>query len=82
LRIRNPARASRRCPGKNRLQLLLGTLQARSVINPFKPAVVVGFGGYPTFPPMFAARLTGTPSILHEANGVMGRANKPAGQRA
>jgi len=58
------------------LSLLRGTFQARSVIRELRPGVVVGFGGYPTFPPMFAARLTGTPSILHEANGVMGRANR------
>ncbi len=61
---------------KTAFSLLRGTLQARSVIKALKPAAVVGFGGYPTFPPMFAARLTGTPSILHEANGVMGRANR------
>lgn len=56
--------------------LLRGTLQARAAIRELKPRAVVGFGGYPTFPPMFAARLTRTPSILHEANGVMGRANR------
>ena len=61
---------------KTAISLLRGTLQARSVIKTLKPAVVAGFGGYPTFPPMFAARMTATPSILHEANGVMGRANK------
>lgn len=60
---------------KTAWSLLRGTWQARRVIKRLKPDVVVGFGGYPTFPPMFAARLTGTPSILHEANGVMGRAN-------
>ena len=58
------------------ISLIRGTLQARSLIRSLRPDVVAGFGGYPTFPPMFAARLTGTPSILHEANGVMGRANK------
>ncbi len=56
--------------------LLKGTLQARSVISRDRPDIVVGFGGYPTFPPMFAARLSGVPTILHEANGVMGRANR------
>ncbi|WP_150525452.1 undecaprenyldiphospho-muramoylpentapeptide beta-N-acetylglucosaminyltransferase [Roseibium sediminis] len=61
---------------KTAVSLVKGTLQARAVIKAFKPDIVVGFGGYPTFPPMFAARMTGTPSILHEANGVMGRANK------
>ena len=71
IRGRNPIALA-----KTGLSLLLGTLQARSVIKALKPDVVAGFGGYPTFPPMYAARLTGTPSILHEANGVMGRANK------
>lgn len=71
IRGRNPIALA-----KTGLSLLLGTLQARSVIKTLKPDVVAGFGGYPTFPPMYAARLTGTPSILHEANGVMGRANK------
>ncbi|WP_299473526.1 undecaprenyldiphospho-muramoylpentapeptide beta-N-acetylglucosaminyltransferase [uncultured Roseibium sp.] len=71
IRGRNPVSIA-----KTLYSLLRGTLQARSVIKSLKPAVVVGFGGYPTFPPMYAARLTGTPSILHEANGIMGRANK------
>ena len=61
---------------KTALRIFFGTLQARKVIKSLKPDVVAGFGGYPTFPPMFAARLTGTPSVLHEANGVMGRANR------
>lgn len=71
IRGRNPIALA-----KTALKLLWGTFQARRVIKSLKPDVVAGFGGYPTFPPMFAARLTGTPSILHEANGVMGRANK------
>ncbi|MEO9529748.1 undecaprenyldiphospho-muramoylpentapeptide beta-N-acetylglucosaminyltransferase [Roseibium sp.] len=71
LRGRNPVALARTA-----VRLLLGTVQARKVIRSLKPDVVAGFGGYPTFPPMFAARLTGTPSILHEANGVMGRANR------
>jgi UDP-N-acetylglucosamine--N-acetylmuramyl-(pentapeptide) pyrophosphoryl-undecaprenol N-acetylglucosamine transferase len=37
---------------------------------------VVGFGGYPTLPPLVAARLTGTPSVIHDANAVLGRANR------
>lgn len=61
---------------KTALALLRGTLQSRAVIKSLKPEVVVGFGGYPTFPPMFAAKWTATPTILHESNAVMGRANK------
>ena len=40
------------------------------------PRVVVGFGGYPTVPPLLAASLLGLPSVLHEQNAVMGRANR------
>lgn len=71
IRGRNPLSLA-----KTAIKLLAGMLQARSVIKALKPDVVAGFGGYPTFPPMFAARLAGVPSILHEANAVMGRANK------
>ena len=37
---------------------------------------MVGFGGYPTLPPLVAARLFGVPGIIHEANAVLGRANR------
>ncbi|NRG17839.1 undecaprenyldiphospho-muramoylpentapeptide beta-N-acetylglucosaminyltransferase [Rhizobiales bacterium] len=53
-----------------------GTLQALSLIRRTKPKAIIGFGGYPTFPPMFAGFLAGVPTILHEANAVMGRANR------
>ena len=41
-----------------------------------RPKAVVGFGGYPTFPPLKAARLRGIPTVLHEQNAVLGRANR------
>lgn len=41
-----------------------------------KPAAVVGFGGYPTVPPLVAASLLKIPAVLHEQNAVMGRANR------
>ncbi len=56
--------------------LALGTLKAWALIGRIKPAVVVGFGGYPTVPPLYAASLRGVPTVLHEQNGVMGRANR------
>lgn len=58
------------------LALGRGTLKAWSVIGRIKPAVVVGFGGYPTVPPLLAASLRGVPTVLHEQNSVMGRANR------
>ena len=37
---------------------------------------MVGFGGYPTVPPLLAASLLRIPTVLHEQNAVMGRANR------
>ena len=53
-----------------------GTLVAARLVRRLKPAAVVGFGGYPTLPPLMAARLLGVPSIIHDANAVLGRANR------
>jgi len=71
LRARNPLALART------LSLLaLGTMIAWALIGRIRPAAVVGFGGYPTVPPLFAASLRGVPTVLHEQNGVMGRANR------
>lgn len=52
-----------------------GVLAARRAMKADRPAVVVGFGGYPTIPAMSAAYTLGIPRMIHEANGVMGRVN-------
>ncbi|HEY8063485.1 MAG TPA: undecaprenyldiphospho-muramoylpentapeptide beta-N-acetylglucosaminyltransferase [Methylosinus sp.] len=52
-----------------------GTLQAFRHLSRIRPLAVVGFGGYPSVPPLFAASLLRIPTVLHEANAVMGRAN-------
>ncbi|MDP4024268.1 undecaprenyldiphospho-muramoylpentapeptide beta-N-acetylglucosaminyltransferase [Methylobacterium sp. NEAU 140] len=44
-------------------------------VRRLNPAAVVGFGGYPTVPPVLAAQILRVPAILHEQNAVMGRAN-------
>jgi UDP-N-acetylglucosamine--N-acetylmuramyl-(pentapeptide) pyrophosphoryl-undecaprenol N-acetylglucosamine transferase len=56
--------------------LATGTAVSLNLIRRLKPAAVVGFGGYPTVPPLLAARLFGVPGIIHEANAVLGRANR------
>ncbi len=55
--------------------LARGAIKALGLMCREKPAAVVGFGGYPTLPPLFAARLRGVPIVLHEQNAVLGRAN-------
>jgi UDP-N-acetylglucosamine--N-acetylmuramyl-(pentapeptide) pyrophosphoryl-undecaprenol N-acetylglucosamine transferase len=56
--------------------LAAGAAVSLNLMRTLKPAAVVGFGGYPTLPPLLAARLFGTPGIIHEANAVLGRANR------
>jgi len=58
------------------LMLAAGTAVSLSLMRRLKPAAVVGFGGYPTLPPLLAARLFGVPGVIHEANAVLGRANR------
>jgi UDP-N-acetylglucosamine--N-acetylmuramyl-(pentapeptide) pyrophosphoryl-undecaprenol N-acetylglucosamine transferase len=58
------------------LMLAAGTAVSLNLMRRLKPAAVVGFGGYPTMPPLLAAKLLGVPGIIHEANAVLGRANR------
>ncbi|WP_295851839.1 undecaprenyldiphospho-muramoylpentapeptide beta-N-acetylglucosaminyltransferase [Tardiphaga sp.] len=53
-----------------------GTGVAMNLMWRLKPAAVVGFGGYPTLPPLVAAKLFGVPTIIHDSNAVMGRTNR------
>ena len=54
----------------------LGAIRAVSLFRRRRPAVVVGFGGYASVPAGLAARVRKVPLILHEANAVLGRANR------
>lgn len=61
--------------------LWTGLRSARKLMTRLKPVAVVGFGGYPTVPPLLASTGIGVPSLLHEQNAVMGRANKALAKR-
>jgi UDP-N-acetylglucosamine--N-acetylmuramyl-(pentapeptide) pyrophosphoryl-undecaprenol N-acetylglucosamine transferase len=61
---------------RNFMRLGMGFLQARKLLRQLGPAVVVGFGGYPSIPPLAAAQRGNIPTLLHEQNAVMGRANR------
>ncbi|MFN4034550.1 undecaprenyldiphospho-muramoylpentapeptide beta-N-acetylglucosaminyltransferase [Comamonas aquatica] len=58
------------------LRLLKAFAQALSVVRRVKPDVVIGLGGYISFPGGMMAVLAGKPLILHEQNSVAGMANK------
>lgn len=60
------------------LTLLLGAWRARALMTEIRPDVVVGFGGYPSVPPLLGARMMGRhhPAlVIHEGNAVLGKAN-------
>lgn len=83
-----PARAIYRVPsatlsGKSVLgyartavTLARGVVASWRLMGTLRPSAVVGFGGYPAFPPLVAASLRGIPTALHEQNAVLGRANR------
>lgn len=58
------------------LAILAGVSRARRAFRRLKPAVVVGFGGYPSLPALLAAKARRTPTLIHEQNSVLGRVNR------
>jgi UDP-N-acetylglucosamine--N-acetylmuramyl-(pentapeptide) pyrophosphoryl-undecaprenol N-acetylglucosamine transferase len=62
--------------------LTVGYFQARRLLRRDRARAVVGFGGYPTLPPLLAARSLGLPTCVHEQNAVMGRVNRFLARRA
>src|SRR3954464_13902643 len=58
------------------LAVLRGGAPGRPAYPPFGPRVGVGFGGYPSAPALVGAILDRRPTVIHEQNAVMGRANR------
>jgi UDP-N-acetylglucosamine--N-acetylmuramyl-(pentapeptide) pyrophosphoryl-undecaprenol N-acetylglucosamine transferase len=71
LRARNPIAMAQTAAA-----LAAGLAQAWSLVGRLRPMAVIGFGGYPTLPPVLAATLRGVPTVIHDANAVIGRANR------
>jgi UDP-N-acetylglucosamine--N-acetylmuramyl-(pentapeptide) pyrophosphoryl-undecaprenol N-acetylglucosamine transferase len=57
-------------------------MQARNILKNFKPNVVVGVGGFASFPVLNAAQQAGIPTLVQEQNSYAGKANKQLGRRA
>jgi UDP-N-acetylglucosamine--N-acetylmuramyl-(pentapeptide) pyrophosphoryl-undecaprenol N-acetylglucosamine transferase len=77
VRGRNPVALA-----KTAAALGFGIGQAYRLLGRLRPAAVVGFGGYPTIPPVFAATLRRIPTLIHDSNAVIGRANRFLSARA
>jgi UDP-N-acetylglucosamine--N-acetylmuramyl-(pentapeptide) pyrophosphoryl-undecaprenol N-acetylglucosamine transferase len=66
---------------KTATKLMRGVVRAWTLLGLIRPAVLVGFGGYPTFPPLIAAGMRRIPTVVHEQNAVLGRANRMLAKR-
>lgn len=58
------------------LKLRKGTAMARQNFEKTRPALIAGFGGYPSYPSLSAARELKIPILIHEQNSVLGRVNR------
>ena len=56
-------------------QLGIGCVKALFLVKKIKPDVVIGFGGYPSFPTMLAAKILRIPIVIYEPNSLLGRVN-------
>jgi UDP-N-acetylglucosamine--N-acetylmuramyl-(pentapeptide) pyrophosphoryl-undecaprenol N-acetylglucosamine transferase len=63
-------------------EMALGTIGAQRLLKRLGPACVAGFGGYPSVPTMIAASRLGAPTMIHEQNALLGRANRILASRA
>lgn len=63
-------------------KIIKSYMQARSIIKSFKPDVVVGVGGYASFPVLNAAQMKGIPTLIQEQNSYAGKSNKILGKKA
>jgi UDP-N-acetylglucosamine--N-acetylmuramyl-(pentapeptide) pyrophosphoryl-undecaprenol N-acetylglucosamine transferase len=57
-------------------------VQSRRLLKRLRPSVAVGFGGYPSLPPILAAQWGKIRTVVHEQNAVAGRANRVLMRRA
>ena len=61
--------------------IMQGREMATRLYETFEPSAVIGFGGYPAFPALLAARRRKIPTLIHEQNAVLGRVNRLVSKR-
>lgn len=64
------------------LKIQAGIGMAKRIMKQKQPALVAGFGGYPAFPALRAAKSAGVPILIHEQNAVLGRVNRNMARHA
>jgi UDP-N-acetylglucosamine--N-acetylmuramyl-(pentapeptide) pyrophosphoryl-undecaprenol N-acetylglucosamine transferase len=58
------------------VKIFRGVNMAKKRFGELQPSLVAGFGGYPSFPALMAARARRVPILIHEQNSVLGRVNR------
>lgn len=58
------------------INILIGFYQSWKLIRSLRSSLVVGFGGYPSFPSMWVALRMGVRTIIHEQNSLLGHTNQ------
>ena len=61
---------------RSAMQILAACMKALFLIIKIKPAIVIGFGGYPSFPAMLVAKILNIPMIIQEQNCFLGKTNR------
>lgn len=57
-------------------RIVSGIIFCFKFFKKYRPSIVIGFGGYVSIPAIISARILRIPTIIHEQNSVMGKANK------
>ena len=65
---------------RNLVGMVEGVFKAQGILRNFKPDVVIGVGGYASFPMLMAAILGGYPRVIMEQNATPGLANRALGR--
>ena len=63
-------------------KLIKSRMQAKSIIKQFKPGIIVGVGGYASFPVLNIGQGMNIPTLIQEQNSFAGKSNKILGRRA
>ncbi len=63
-------------------KLIKSRMQARSIIKQFKPGIIVGVGGYASFPVLNTGQGMNIPTLIQEQNSFAGKSNKILGRKA
>jgi UDP-N-acetylglucosamine--N-acetylmuramyl-(pentapeptide) pyrophosphoryl-undecaprenol N-acetylglucosamine transferase len=63
-------------------KLIKSFFQVKKIFKDFKPDVVIGVGGYSSFPVLKSAQQKGIPTFIHESNSFAGKSNIMLGKKA